>query len=149
MGIYHVLHHVFLVEVIADIVEGKIKLGLYDMNLIKINETNKIEYKQFEKDTDLYDYQSRIYPDETCDIVLWYYINGDDKNIGSVWLEIKHHTDKEAKLGIFIADPKYRGMGIGRKAIDEITISVIGYTLKNIEHPHIKPLDIAVSNNTR
>ena len=90
------------------------------MNLIKINETNKIEYKQFEKDTDLYDYQTRIYPDKTCDIVLWYYINEDDKDIGSVWLEIKHRTDKEAKLGIFIVDPMYRGLGIGRKAIDDI-----------------------------
>ncbi len=90
------------------------------MNLIEINDSNISEYKQFEIETDLYNYQSRIYPDKTCDVVLWYYINEDGVNIGSIWLEIKHRTDKEAKLGIFIADPTYRGKGIGSKAINEI-----------------------------
>ena len=64
------------------------------MNLIEINDSNISEYKQFEIETDLYNYQSRIYPDKTCDVVLWYYINEDGVNIGSIWLEVNYPSPK-------------------------------------------------------
>lgn len=50
---------------------------------------------------------------------LFYLIKSDDKIIGATWLE--DITDKDAKLGIYIAEKEYRGRGIGREVIEILT----------------------------
>ena len=65
---------------------------------------------------------SRIYPDCESSYLKWAYIEEDHRYIGSVWLEGK--DTRLAKLGIFIADPAYRGKGIGALALQQmITIA--------------------------
>ncbi len=78
-------------------------------------------YNSYEKafDTDIKQYQSRIYPTKDAQYLRWYHIKVDDKYIGAIWLE-KISTDNFAVLGIFITDKDYRNKGIGTKAIDEI-----------------------------
>ena len=89
--------------------------------LEKISEDNLFLYKEYEKayETDLKDYQSRIYPSETAEKLCWYHIKYDNNFIGSVWLE-KEAGNNFAVLGIFIADKAYRNKGIGTKAIQQI-----------------------------
>ena len=70
-------------------------------------------------DTDLKQYQSRIYPIKQTQYLRWYHIKTDDKYIGAIWLE-KASSDDFAVLGIFIADKDYRNKGIGAKAIDKV-----------------------------
>lgn len=88
------------------------------MILIDITNENLISYKQFENCFDnLSPYLLRIYPDLDTKIK-WCYINVDNKNIGSVWLEkVDVNT---VKLGFFIADEKYRNKGYGTLAIKKI-----------------------------
>lgn len=88
------------------------------MILIDITNENLINYKQFENCfDDLSSFLSRIYPDLDTKIK-WCYINVDNKNIGSVWLEkVDVNT---VKLGVFIADEKYRNKGYGTLAIKKI-----------------------------
>ena len=98
--------------------------------LEKVCEDNLFRYKEYEKiyETDLSEYQSRIYPSETAEKLCWYYIKCDNSYIGSVWLEKEAENDF-AVLGIFIADKAYRNKGIGAKAIRQIfknDLSVIG-----------------------
>lgn len=95
-----------------------------------INKSNLNQYKEYEKayETDLKEYQSRIYPSETAEKLCWYHIKCDNKHIGAVWLEKETENDF-AVLGIFIADEAYRNKGIGTKAIQQILkndLSVIG-----------------------
>lgn len=89
------------------------------MELIEITNENIKDYKVFEKSyTDkLSQFLSRIYPDSDT-VIKWYYINVDNKNIGSIWLETVE-KDK-VKLGVFIADEEYRSKGYGTNAIDNI-----------------------------
>lgn len=61
---------------------------------------------------------SRILPDMEAEFLKWYYIVEDDNYIGAIWIE-KYEKDDFAKLGVFIADVKYRHKGIGTKAIKE------------------------------
>lgn len=86
-----------------------------------INKSNLNQYKEYEKayETDLKEYQSRIYPSETVEKLCWYHIKCDNKYIGAVWLEKETENDF-AVLGIFIADKAYRNKGIGTKAIQQI-----------------------------
>lgn len=86
-----------------------------------INKSNLYQYKEYEKayETDLKEYQSRIYPSETAEKLCWYHIKCDNKYIGAVWLE-KETENGFAVLGIFIADKAYRNKGIGTKAIRQI-----------------------------
>lgn len=86
-----------------------------------INKSNLNQYKEYEKayETDLKEYQSRIYPSETAEKLCWYHIKCDNKHIGAVWLEKETENDF-AVLGIFIADKAYRNKGIGTKAIRQI-----------------------------
>lgn len=78
-------------------------------------------YSEYEKafETDLKQYQSRIYPSENAEALRWYHIKADTKYIGAVWLE-KNADDNFAVLGIFIADEFYRNKGIGKAAIEQI-----------------------------
>ena len=78
-------------------------------------------YNEYEKvfETDLKQYQSRIYPSENADILRWYHIKTDEKYIGAIWLE-KNANDDFAVLGVFIADELYRNKGIGKAAIEQI-----------------------------
>ncbi len=82
---------------------------------------NMSHYSKYEKafETDLKQYQSRIYPSENADVLRWYYIKAYEKYIGAIWLE-KNANDDFAVLGIFIADEIYRNKGVGKAAIEQI-----------------------------
>lgn len=78
-------------------------------------------YNEYEKvfETDLKQYQSRIYSSENAEFLRWHHIKADNKYIGAIWLE--KNTDGDfAVLGIFIADEFYRNKGIGKSAIEQI-----------------------------
>ena len=89
-------------------------------------------YSSYEKtfDTELKQYQSRIYPTKDAKYLRWYHIKADNKYIGAIWLE-KAPSDDFAVLGIFIADKDYRNKGIGTKAIDEIIKNDLPYMHTN------------------
>ena len=82
---------------------------------------NISHYSEYEKafETDLKQYQSRIYPSESAEIFRWYHIKANKKYIGAIWLE-KNANDNFAVLGVFIADELYRNKGIGKAAIEQI-----------------------------
>lgn len=89
------------------------------MKLINITEENISFYKQFENyyNENLSIYLSRIYPYSNS-VIKWCYINEKNKNIGSIWLE--KVDENILKLGIFIAEEKYRNKGFGTLAIKEM-----------------------------
>lgn len=93
---------------------------------------NLSHYNEYEKvfETNLKQYQSRIYPSENADVLHWYHIKTDDKYIGAVWLE-KNADDDFAVLGIFIADEFYRSKGIGKAAIEQIIRTGLQYMHTN------------------
>lgn len=78
-------------------------------------------YSEYDKvfETDLKQYQSRIYPTESAEVLRWYHIKTGGKYIGAVWLE--KNTDEDfAVLGIFVAYELYRNKSIGKAAIERI-----------------------------
>lgn len=89
------------------------------MNLTDIFDDNIADYKKFEQlySENLSMYLSRIYPDKKS-IEKWCYINVNDENIGSIWLE--KVSENTLKLGVFIADEKYRNKGYGTFSIKEM-----------------------------
>lgn len=89
------------------------------MNLTDISDDNIADYKKFEQlySENLSMYLSRIYPDKKS-IEKWCYINVNDENIGSIWLE--KVSENTLKLGVFIADEKYRNKGYGTSSIKEM-----------------------------
>ena len=93
---------------------------------------NLSHYKEYEKvfETDLKQYQSRIYPSENVDVLRWYHIKTDNRYIGAIWLE-KNVNEDFAILGIFIADEFYRNKGIGKTAIEQIIKTDLQYTHTN------------------
>ncbi len=93
---------------------------------------NMSHYSEYEKafETDLKQYQSRIYPSENTEVLRWYHIKADDKYIGAIWLE-KNANDDFAVLGIFIADEFYRNKGIGKAAIEQIIKTDLQYMYTN------------------
>ena len=97
-------------------------------SLEEVNNDNFSFYTEYDKkfDTDLSQYQSRIYPSKSAEILSWYHIKIRRKYIGAIWLE-RTKTDNFAVLGIFIAEKKYRNKGIGRKAIERIILSDLQY----------------------
>lgn len=89
-----------------------------NVNLVDITNKNISIYKDFENHfSNLSQFLSRIYPD-TDSVIKWCYINVDGKNIGSIWLETVDNG--VAKLGVFIADEKYRNKGYGTDAINKM-----------------------------
>ena len=114
------------------------------MILIDITNENLRSYKQFENCFDnLSSYLSRIYPDFDTKIK-WCYINVDNKNIGGIWLEkVDVNT---VKLGVFIADEKYRNKGYGTFAINEIIrfAKNLGYksVVLNVRISNIKAFNV-------
>lgn len=97
-------------------------------SLEEVNNDNFSFYTEYDKkfDTDLSQYQSRIYPSKSAEILSWYHIKIRRKYIGAIWLE-RTKTDNFAVLDIFIAEKKYRNKGIGRKAIERIILSDLQY----------------------
>lgn len=91
------------------------------LNLVKICPENQDYYKSFEAvfEQDLSKYQSRICPRKESTLIKWYYIEYQQRYIGSIWLE-KEQNSTFAVLGIFIADSQYRGNGLGKQAIRKI-----------------------------
>ncbi|MBQ8209775.1 MAG: GNAT family N-acetyltransferase [Clostridia bacterium] len=89
--------------------------------LIQVCNENLLHYCEYEKafNTDLNQYQSRIYPLKDAEHLRWYHIRADKKYIGAIWLE-KSAPDDFAVLGIFIADKNFRDKGIGKRAIEQI-----------------------------
>ncbi len=78
-------------------------------------------YSRYEEifESDLKQYQSRIYPIKDAQYLRLYHIKVEDKYIGAIWLE-KSSTADFAVLGVFIADNDFRNKGIGTRAIREI-----------------------------
>ena len=101
------------------------------MILIDITENNIRNYIDFEKCyTDkLSQFLSRIYPDSDT-VIKWCYINVGDENIGSVWLEAV--DENTVKLGIFIAEEKYRNRNYGTKAIENLLCFAKDKGYKNV-----------------
>lgn len=101
------------------------------MILIDITENNISNYKLFEKcyDDNLSKYLSRIYPDSDT-VIKWCYINVDGENIGSVWLEAV--GENTVKLGVFIAEEKYRNKNYGTKAIENLLCFAKDKGYKNV-----------------
>ena len=93
---------------------------------------NMSYYSEYEKafETDLKQYQSRIYPSESVEVLRWYHIKTDNKYIGSTWLE-KNSDEDFAVLGVFIADELYRNKGIGKSAIEQIIKTDLQYMHTN------------------
>lgn len=93
---------------------------------------NISHYSEYEKafETDLKQYQSRIYPSESAEIFRWYHIKANKKYIGAIWLE-KNANDNFAVLGVFITDELYRNKGIGKAAIKQIIKTDLQYMHTN------------------
>lgn len=93
---------------------------------------NMSHYSEYEKvfETDLKQYQSRIYPSESAEIFRWYHIKANKKYIGAIWLE-KNANDNFAVLGVFITDELYRNKGIGKAAIKQIIKTDLQYMHTN------------------
>ncbi len=89
--------------------------------LEQVCDENMPHYSEYEKAfaTDLMQYQSRIYPSESAEVLRWHHIKTNEKYIGAIWLE-KYANDDFAVLGVFIADEFYRNKGIGKAAIKQI-----------------------------
>ncbi len=100
--------------------------------LEQVCDENLSYYSRYEEafETDLNQYQSRIYPTRDAQYLRWYHIKADNKYIGAIWLE-KASSDDFAVLGIFIADKDFRNKGIGTKAIDKIIKSDLPYMHTN------------------
>lgn len=100
--------------------------------LVQVCNENLSHYKEYEKvfETDLKQYQSRIYPSENAEVLRWHHIKADNKYIGSIWLE-KNIGEDFAVLGIFIADELYRNNGIGKAAIEQIIKTDLQYMHTN------------------
>ena len=100
--------------------------------LEQICNENMSHYSEYEKafETDLKQYQSRIYPSKSAEILRWYHIKADEKYIGAIWLE-KNVDDNFAVLGVFIADKIYRNKGIGKSAIEQIIKNDLHYMNTN------------------
>jgi len=82
-------------------------------------------YKTMLNDTDLTDYLSRFFPnnssiaDYDTSKVCWFIIEEDTSCIGSVWLERDPEETDTMILGIFISGAHNRGRGIGSYVIKE------------------------------
>jgi len=100
--------------------------------LEQICNENMSHYSEYKKafETDLKQYQSRIYPSESVEVLRWYHIKTDNKYIGATWLE-KDANDDFAVLGVFIADELYRNNGIGKAAIEQIIKNDLQYMNTN------------------
>lgn len=105
-----------------------IRLAEEKIFLESVCNENLLCYKQYEKafETDLKQYQSRIYPLENAEHLRWYHIKTNEKYIGAIWLE-KNTGDDFAVLGIFIANELYRNKGIGKAAIEQIIKTDLQY----------------------
>ena len=108
------------------------KSGYMNLHLEQVCNKNLSYYSEYEKafETDLKQYQSRIYPSESVEVLRWYHIKTDNKYIGATWLE-KDANDDFAVLGIFIADELYRNNGIGKAAIEQIIKTDLQYMHTN------------------
>ncbi len=93
---------------------------------------NLLYYTEYEKafETDLKQYQSRIYPSENAEILRWYHIKADKKYIGAIWFE-KNADEDFVVLGVFITDELYRNKGIGKSAIEQIIKTDLQYMHTN------------------
>lgn len=116
------------------------------IELEEINQTNRHFYKAFETAfaENLNKYQSRIYPNENAEKLLWYYIKANGEYIGSVWLE-KAENEPYAVLGIFIADESNRNQGFGSTAIrlmlDKAVLINVDEIYLNVREKNIRAIN--------
>ena len=89
-------------------------------------------YSRYEDifESDLKQYQSRIYPIKETQHLRWYHIKVENRYIGAIWLE-KSSTADFAVLGVFIADNDFRSKGIGTQAIRKIIKNDLQYMHTN------------------
>ena len=106
--------------------------------LEQICNENMSHYSEYEKafETDLKQYQSRIYPSESVEVLRWYHMKSDEKYIGAIWLE-KNTCEDFAVLGVLIADVLCRNKGIGKAAIEQIIKT-------DLQHMHTNKLLLRV-----
>lgn len=99
---------------------GEVNMRDVHVGFEPVNEQNLAQYAAYESvfESDLKNYQSRIYPDKAAQLC-WYHIKLDDQYIGAIWLERKSDED-HAVLGLFIAECRFRNKGIGTAAIRKI-----------------------------
>lgn len=109
------------------------------VELEQVCNENLSHYNEYEKvfETDLKQYQSRIYPSKNATVLCWYHIKADDKYIGAIWLE-KNVDEDFAVLGIFITDELYRNKGIGKAAIEQIIKTDLQYIHTNKIFLHVR-----------
>lgn len=109
------------------------------VELEQVCNENLSHYNEYEKvfETDLKQYQSRIYPSKNATVLCWYHIKADDKYIGAIWLE-KNVDEDFAVLGIFITDELYRNKGIGKAAIEQIIKTDLQYIHTNKILLHVR-----------
>lgn len=100
--------------------------------LEQVCKENLLHYSRYEEifESDLKQYQSRIYPIKDAQYLRWYHIKVENKYIGAIWLE-KSSNDDFAVLGVFIADKDFRNKGIGTRAIREIIKNDLQYMHTN------------------
>ena len=96
-------------------------------------------YSRYEEifESDLKQYQSRIYPVKDSQYLRWDHIKVENNYIGAIWLE-KSSTDDFAVLGVFIADNDFRNRGIGTQAIREIIKNDLQYMHTNKILLHVR-----------
>lgn len=88
------------------------------IELEEISNKNRDMYQSFEEvyEVNLKPFQSRIFPNQTAEFLLWYYIKAEDKYIGAIWLE-QEDKNAHAVVGLFIAYEEFRNQGCGKEAL--------------------------------
>jgi ribosomal protein S18 acetylase RimI-like enzyme len=73
----------------------------------------------------------------------WYVIADDERDVGTVWIELLAADSEEAVLGVYVGDPSDRGRGIGTAAI---ALAVAEF---RSAHPHLAIVLRVRRSNTR
>jgi len=96
-----------------------------DISLRSFTPNDIRSVKQWARDIEAGQYQSRIFPrafngkdlSGGAGLCAWYIIIADGKDAGTVWLEKETSEDDAVILGIMLGRKEYFGKGIGRQAI--------------------------------
>jgi ribosomal protein S18 acetylase RimI-like enzyme len=75
--------------------------------------------------------------------LFWYVIVEDERDVGTVWIELPAAHPEEAILGVYIGDPSDRCRGIGTAAV---TLAVAEFRRA---HPHVPVVLRVRRSNTR
>ena len=95
------------------------------LSLIKFNEEDLIVYQDWLKNMNAKKYLFQFYPKHYCkgkdvqnpDYYLWFIIQADMTDVGTIWLEKTELKEKTIRLGIVLGDERLFNRKIGRSAI--------------------------------